>query len=256
MTAGTRARTAALGTFAAWITITIAVGAWQSGGHASLSDLVSRGPLWSVFAAAAFLAVATKVGRWKDIGFTAASWPAALRLQWLPFLYILVFFVLALAKGLPAPDVIFWVFVNTLVVGLSEEWMCRGILYQGLLDGGTPRQAIWISTLLFGLVHALNVFITGELTAGLGQAVAAGMSGLFFCAIRVRTRSLWPGILTHGLYDGALFILTAGPAPAADAAHPLAAAAYLLPIALVTPNFLYGLYLLRPSGPAGHRAGA
>lgn len=243
----------ALSTFAIWITLTIALGAWQGGGHAALTDLVTHGPLWSVFAAAAFLAAATVAGRWKDIGFTPPHWPSALRLQWVPLGYVLIFLGLAVAKGLPAPGVILWVFINTLVVGLSEEWMCRGILLQGLREGGSLRRAIWLSTLLFGLVHSLNVFVTGELIAGLVQAGAATMSGLLFCAIRVRTKSLWPVILTHGLYDGALFLMTAGGAPDPAPAAPAVAAAFLVPIALITPNFVYGLYLLRPS--ALRRAG-
>ena len=251
MSTGKRSAIIALVLFSAWTTITIAVAAGQGGGHETLTALVSRGPLWSVVAAVAFLALATGAGRWKDIGFGPPHWPAALRLQWVPFAYILLFLALAVARGLPTPAVIVWVFVNTLLVGLSEEWMCRGILYKGLLDAGTPDQAIWVSTLLFGLVHALNAFVTGELAAGLAQAGAATMSGLLFCAIRVRTQSLWPCILTHGLYDGTLFLVTAGgqAGATADAATPPGAAALLRPMALVTPNFLYGLYLLRKAGP-------
>lgn len=118
-----------------------------------------------------------------------------------------------------------------------------------MLDRFSLWKAIWLSSALFGLVHSLNVFVTGELRSGLLQAVAASLSGLLFCAIRVRTRSLLPGMLTHGLWDFAVFLIAAASGRAAEATPaPPTGAAGLLPLLLATPGFLNGLYLIRRVG--------
>jgi hypothetical protein len=110
--------------------------------------------------------------------------------------------------------------------------------------------AIWITSLLFGAVHALNVFVTGELAPALLQALTAMMSGLLFIAIRLRTGSLVPAIVVHGLWDFGLFATLAASSPTAQPGEASAAMNPLAPTLLVLPNFLYGLWLLRGIGRA------
>lgn len=64
----------------------------------------------------------------------------------------------------------------------------------------------------------------------------------------LRTGSLWPCIVMHGLWDCAAF-LVAMSSPQ-DPAHSTAPAAMtsLAPILLVLPNALYGLWLMRHVG--------
>ncbi|CRI66277.1 hypothetical protein THIOKS12720003 [Thiocapsa sp. KS1] len=57
--------------------------------------------------------------------------------------------------------------------------------------------AILVTSLLFGGIHSLNVFTTGHLLTSVIQSGAALLSGLLFIAIRLRTGSLWPAIITH-----------------------------------------------------------
>jgi hypothetical protein len=172
-----------------------------------------------------------------------------------PLGYIAVFVVLALQVGLPPGGVVFWALANSLMVGLSEEWMCRGILLRGLEDGtGSLRKAVWGSSVLFGAVHSLNVFVTGDLVPGLIQSGAAFMSGLLFCALRLRTGSLLPVIAVHGLWDASLFIMAQAMAVKGAEKTASAGAGMFAPMLLVLPNFLYALYLLRKVGrdvPAG-----
>ncbi len=100
-----------------------------------------------------------------------------------------------------------WVLFNTSLVGLSEELMFRGVLLQALRQTVSIWPAVALTTLAFGAVHSLNVFITGDLGAALIQSTAAALSGLFFIAPRLRTGSLWPSIAVHGLWDGAAFLV-------------------------------------------------
>ncbi|GGE10009.1 hypothetical protein GCM10011529_15440 [Polymorphobacter glacialis] len=68
------------------------------------------------------------------------------------------------------------------------------------------------------------------------------MSGMAFMAIRLRTDSLYPGMLLHAVFDFSLMALsfvasadrTAGPGGIS-----------VLPPLFVVPNLLYGLWLMR-----------
>ena len=250
MSARTKPLLVVLLVFATWTAITVWGGAWQGGGKTELGGLVSHGVLWAIPSAILFLASVTAAwGWWRDIGWTAPHWPSALRLQWVPFVYIAVFLALAVLAGLPARGVIAWVLLNCLMVGVSEEWMCRGVLVKGLQDRGcTPWQLLWVSSALFGLIHSLNVFVTGNLANAVAQSCAAGMSGVLFYAIRVRTRSLIPVMVTHGLYDFSIFLMSSGRTDDAAASAPIGGVAMFAPVLLVTPSLLYGLYLMRRAG--------
>jgi uncharacterized protein len=114
---------------------------------------------------------------------------------------------------------------------------------------GLQRRAVGLR-LLVAAVHILNVFMTGELGPALIQATAAALSGLLFIALRLRTASLWPPIIVHGLWDFATFTLTAargGEAQPVGGGGPLTLSSFM-PMLLVLPNALYGLWLMRRIG--------
>ena len=104
---------------------------------------------------------------------------------------------------------------------------------------------IWTSV-LFGSVHILNALTTGELLHSLLQAFTATLSGFAFMAILVRTGSIWPPVIYHALWDFGTFSISASSeVRGAAAGGEVDAWAFLLPVLLVLPNFLYGMYLLR-----------
>ena len=108
----------------------------------------------------------------------------------------------------------------------------------------------------FGSIHSLNVFVTGDLKSALVQSAAAFLSGLMFIALRLRTGSLWPPIIVHALWDFATFMLGAAGDSAAHGNLPSEAATLptasglsaLLPVLIVLPNAIYGLWLMRNIG--------
>jgi len=104
-----------------------------------------------------------------------------------------------------------------LTVGIFEESLCRGLLFQGLLARmGSSRRGIVaasvISSAFFGIIHVvvgveLNPWWV--LTAVL-KIVQAGWIGFLFCVAVIKTRSLLPCFLFHSLFDinviiGAIF---------------------------------------------------
>ncbi|WP_072924672.1 CPBP family intramembrane glutamic endopeptidase [Microcystis aeruginosa] len=88
------------------------------------------------------------------------------------------------------PDLLFFLFVN----GATEEIHFRGLLYSGTLkEISRPVVAAAISSFLFGLLHL-----------SLGQPSWIPLfiaDGLAWCAIRMRTNSVYPAILSHGLQN-------------------------------------------------------
>lgn len=234
--------------FVVWLLITLVGETLGAGAHQTLPETVSRGPGWPFAAAAAFLLAVVAWRRWRDVGLNQRPSARSLRLAWLPMLYIVGGFGLAVQLGLPPASVMLWVLVNTFLAGLSEELMFRGVLLQALRQSVAVVPAVVLTTLAFGAIHSLNVFVTGELRAAVIQSTAAALSGLLFMALRLRTGSLWPSIVVHGLWDWAAFM-----AALASAKDPAAAAAptgamSLAPILLVLPNGLYGLWLMRHLG--------
>ncbi|WP_189488096.1 CPBP family intramembrane glutamic endopeptidase [Asticcacaulis endophyticus] len=233
----------ALSVFVIWLGLTIGLDQILSGGQQMpLSDVVKNGVGISWVLAAVFAVVVGLMADRKAVGFQAPRPLKSLRVIWLPVVYLLVVLAMVMAKGWPPAQVIMFVAINTALVGISEEVMCRGILLRGFLTRLTIWPAIWLSCLAFGLMHVLNVFITGQFIEAVIQATAAFMTGVGYMAVRIRTRSLYPMIIIHALWDFLVFMLATGSPPPDGAA---AVSAVFAPVLLTLPMFLYGLFLLR-----------
>lgn len=236
----------ALVTYVAWTLVTLFGMRWASDGSKKpLIETVTHGVSWNLAMAVALLAVVTIVKRWPDLGFASRPAPRALLPLWFPMLYLVFFALLPAALGLPPGSALVFIALNTALVGLSEEWMFRGVLFHGLRS----RLAVWPAMLLtsglFGAVHVLNVFVTGRLVEAAVQSVAAFMSGLLLQALLIRTGSIWVPIAYHALWDFGTFVTSATAPPGADQIDLAQGWAWALPIGLVLPNFLCALVLLR-----------
>jgi membrane protease YdiL (CAAX protease family) len=83
-------------------------------------------------------------------------------------------------------------FVNLAVIApVKEELLFRGLILGGFLWRYGIRKAIMVSAAIFALFH-LNPY----------QFLSAFAIGLFLAWLFCRTRSLWPCLVTHGLYNG------------------------------------------------------
>jgi hypothetical protein len=215
------------------------------GEEISLNDLVQQGIGWQFVGAIVILLAVIFAFRWKDIGFNKPH--SLLHVLWFPSIYLFVFAGLIVLLGLPPLMSTMLVFVNTMLVGFSEEVMFRGVLFRASLKQMAVWPAIILNMILFGGVHAFNGFITGEFGAAIVQSFAAGMSGLLFIAILLRTGSIWPAIVYHGLWDFAIFTLGMSSSRAGDAAAvgDVSPHSVFLPLLLNLPNFLFALVLLR-----------
>ncbi|NQU26012.1 MAG: CPBP family intramembrane metalloprotease [Candidatus Nealsonbacteria bacterium] len=86
--------------------------------------------------------------------------------------------------------------VLVVVAPLTEELLFRGLILRGFLKRYGTVPAVLLSTLLFALVH-LNPY----------QFASAITMGIFLAWLFVRTRSLWPCIIAHALFNCHVIVL-------------------------------------------------
>jgi uncharacterized protein len=243
---------AALGVYLVWQAINSGIQiAGMGPEEIDLLDLVKHGLSPSLALAALFLLVIVVVLRWwREVGLAQGPQRGTLRVIWPWLLFLALFALSALNAGLPPVSVTLFILANTMLVGWSEEVMFRGIWLRGLFRSYGIWVAILGSSVLFGAMHVLNVFLTGDLRGAMLQAVAAFLSGVFLAAVRLRTGSLWTGIVLHGLWDAGTFLVAAGGSAAAgagSAATPAALGDYGS-IVMSLPLLLLGLFFLRHAG--------
>lgn len=237
----------AFAVFTAWLVATaFTLRLFEIHKFAPVADSLKRRIEPGLIAALLILAVAIVAFGWRDLGLNKPRVKNAVRLLWLPALYVVCFLTVAVISGLPPAKMVLLLAINVVMVGISEELACRGILYRGFRGRMGLWPAMLLSTFLFGGVHIVNGFTTGDFGSAAVQAVSAFMSGVAFMAIRLRTGSLYPGMALHAAFDFSLILsLMAGNHGANPSTTPLGIAAVLVPMLFVTPNFIYGLYLLR-----------
>jgi membrane protease YdiL (CAAX protease family) len=83
-----------------------------------------------------------------------------------------------------------------LVAPIVEEILFRGVLLQGFMSNYTPPVALLLSAVLFGFAH-LNPW----------QHATGFVLGAFIGFTYMNTRSIVPGLVCHGLYNGGLVML-------------------------------------------------
>lgn len=107
-------------------------------------------------------------------------------------------------------------FINVVIycvfIGITEEFLCRGWLLNEFLEryGETKKSVITsiaLSSLIFGLIHLINVFSTTQgLFETLLQVVNAASLGFLLGSIYYKTKNIWSVIFLHAFYDFALFL--------------------------------------------------
>jgi membrane protease YdiL (CAAX protease family) len=203
---------------------------------------------WQFLGAIVLLVGFIYARQWRDLAFAPAH--SVVRVMWFPAIWLALISAVLLLVGLPPGRMIAFIAVNTLLVGISEETMVRGVLFRALLTQYRVWTAIIVSSILFGAVYILNCLQHRRPGGALMQSVPAGMSGILFVAIVIRTGSIWPAIIYHGLWDFVLFVLLTGSQASGGDADPATLESMGpmktdLPLIMGLPNFICGLILLR-----------
>lgn len=85
--------------------------------------------------------------------------------------------------------------VLALVAGVAEELFFRGLLFRRLESVAPARSVVVLTALAFGLAHLDPV-----------HSSAAFLMGLYLGWLRLRTGSVWPGIVAHVFSNGTVVL--------------------------------------------------
>ena len=147
-------------------------------------------------------------GKW---GRTVLTWPAPR--SWAIILpvaaYSLIVYPLlftgTLRLNLTQPNFAAGVGLNGFAAGALEELVFRGLILSLLLSGNSNDHnpsntwsAIIISSLLFSVPHALNLFAGHAEARVVAQLIWAFLLGIVFACLRISGRSVWPVAMLHG----------------------------------------------------------
>ncbi len=92
--------------------------------------------------------------------------------------------------------------LSMLCVGFLEEIIFRGLLFKAMAKDGL-KSAVIVSSVTFGIGHIINLFngSGAELLPNLLQVVYAVAAGFMFVMIFLKSGSLIPCILCHGVFN-------------------------------------------------------
>ena len=178
-------------------------------------DAIYTAGIGEVIVAVVLLLLVGMLGWWKFIGFKPSE-AGGLKFVWLPLLYTLLLIALAAGFARSSATPLLEVFeyhqlalllLISFLVGLNEETIFRGFLFQGLASRLGPFLTILLCGVLFGMFHLVNLITGQPLDTTLSQVVQAGSMGFMYAALRLRLGSIWPLILLHGFWDFAISMM-------------------------------------------------
>jgi membrane protease YdiL (CAAX protease family) len=95
------------------------------------------------------------------------------------------------------------------MVGFVEEAFFRGLMLNALKGRGLWRAAI-VTSILFGLTHAMNVIAGKSVAEDVAQIFYAMAIGFAYAALVLKKGVIWPLVLAHFLIDFTNFIQKPG----------------------------------------------
>jgi len=101
----------------------------------------------------------------------------------------------------PRTDVLPLLAVGVLLVGFSEELLTRGLLIVGLRPAMKEPMVWFVTSLLFGLMHGLNIIGGQAVGTTLQQIVFAFVLGTAFYVTRRVTGTLLVCMVLHAVWD-------------------------------------------------------
>jgi hypothetical protein len=172
--------------------------------------------------------VTTLLGWWRPVLRELPTDPARPP-RWLLAVPILVFIATLLGidygnLGDMGAAMILWLAIGTALVGFSEEITYRGLALVGF-RGGYSEVKVWLFTsLLFGLLHGVNLVLGQGAVLTVRQVIFAFVLGSIFYAIRRISGTIVVVMVLHALWDFGSFSHVAGKAGAVAAKIDIATA--------------------------------
>jgi membrane protease YdiL (CAAX protease family) len=93
-----------------------------------------------------------------------------------------------------------------LLIGIAEEFLCRGWLLNEFLERFSNSKknivlSIILSSVIFGLMHIVNISAGQTLVETIIQIINATFLGVFFALIYYKTKNIWSVVIIHAFWD-------------------------------------------------------
>ena len=153
--------------------------------------------------------IITKLGWWKEVGFIPVH-KGGMKFILFPFLYALMILLFSLDQyssdqswlmGFNDPEQLISLALVILGVGVTEELIFRGILFHGLKRPFGPFMVVFLSAVIFGLFHYVNLLTNAPLYQTDYQVAHAMAVGFMHGMLRLRLGAIWPIMLFHAFWD-------------------------------------------------------
>lgn len=139
----------------------------------------------------------------KNISYAVQNSKTVLSFIPLIFIELIVF-----TSGVNVNNALSYYFVLllfTIFVGISEELFFRGIILNILKENGV-KFSIYVSSILFAILHLTNIAGGSSINYVLLQVVFAFLFGLVAAQITIITKSILPAIIWHFSHDFIAFV--------------------------------------------------
>ncbi|KRN88826.1 CPBP family intramembrane glutamic endopeptidase [Ligilactobacillus ceti] len=95
-----------------------------------------------------------------------------------------------------------WTIVGTtFMVGIGEEMLFRGIIFNAFKEKHGVYAAVLISAVIFGALHITNILGGESLSKAIFQCCSAALTGIVFAWVYYKTENLIPTMLYHWVWD-------------------------------------------------------
>lgn len=176
----------------------------------SLSDIkiASVGTILKLLPLMVFLIWLLKKFNLEDFnGIKEGFLPENRKFLWIPFIF-LVFVVLNNFSAFKYPDAdeLLLYLIGLLLVGFTEEFFFRGILFPRFIKLFKNKKnsvllAVILSSLLFGLLHYNNLFFKASFSETTFQVIGAFCMGVLLCGLLLKTKSILIPALVHSIWN-------------------------------------------------------
>jgi membrane protease YdiL (CAAX protease family) len=99
-----------------------------------------------------------------------------------------------------------WLGIGIALVGYSEELMTRGLLLVGMRAEWVEKRVFLVTTLLFALMHGLNLLSGQDLGTTIKQILSVIPMAILFYVVRRVTGTLVWSMVVHTLVDFSLIV--------------------------------------------------
>ena len=154
--------------------------------------------------------------------------------KYLYFIPLVILMIVNLIGGIniqnTASEIVIYM-LSMVLIGFLEEIIFRGFLFQ-MMAKDSIKAAVIVTSITFGIGHIINLLNGAELVPTLLQICYAVATGYLFAVILVKSKSLWPQIITHSVVNALSIFNTEN-----------FVTAYISPVILIIVPLIYAAYL-------------